>query len=101
MAYSVFFAAEALADQESIVYYLAEILGNQNAAKHFMDKLEDTVSLLEEMPSAFPCSLEPRLESLGYQKALFMNYILLFRIENECVYIARIVHQKQNYAELV
>lgn len=35
------------------------------------------------------------------EKALSMNYILLFRIENECVYIARIVHQKQNYAELV
>lgn len=101
MAYSVHFAAEALADQESIVHYLAVTLINHEAAKHFIGELEEIASLLEEMPGAFPFSSEPRLRTLGYQKALFMNYVLLFRTEGKTVYIVRIFHQSQNYAKLV
>lgn len=101
MAYSIHFVAEALVDQESIVHYLAETHTNHKAAKHFVGELEEVVSLLEEMPGAFPFPNEPRLRTLGYQKALFMNYALLFRVEGEAVYIVRIFHQSQNYAKLV
>lgn len=101
MAYSIHFVAEALVDQESIVHYLAETLTNHEAAKHFVGELEEVVSLLEEMPGAFPFPNEPRLRTLGYQKALFMNYALLFRVEGEAVYIVRIFHQSQNYAKFV
>lgn len=101
MAYSVHITAEARADQESIVGYLMNDLGNQKAAKHFIDELEKAISALEETPNAFPFSQEPRLRFLGYQKALLMNYILLFRTEKQSVYIIRIFHQSQDYAKLV
>lgn len=101
MGYSVHFSAEALGDQESIVLYLMDDLGNQNAAKHFIDELENIVSTLEKMPNAFPYSHDTRLKFLKYQKALFMKYVLLFRIDEEHVYIARIFHQSQDYAKLI
>ena len=101
MAYNVNFAAEALADQESIVRYLVNDLGNQKAARHFIEELSGAISALRETPNAFPFSRETRLRLFGYQKALFMNYVLLFRTEEQNVYIVRIFHQSQDYSKLV
>lgn len=101
MVYSIHFSAEALTDQESIVLYLVDSLGNREAARHFIDELEKIVSALEKTPGAFPFSHDARLKSLKYQKALFMNYVLLFRVEGEMVYLARIFHQSQDYAKLI
>lgn len=101
MAYSVHFAEEALADQANIVAYLVESLRNSNAARHFLGELEEIVFELEQTPSAFPRSREPRLKNLGYRKCLFMNYVALFRIDGDAVYITHIFHQNQDYAKLV
>ena len=100
MAYSVHFTEEALADQTNIVEYLVKSLSSPTAARHFLRELEEIVFELEQTPSAFPYSREPRLKNLDYQKFLFMNHIALFRVDGNDVYVAHIFHQSQDYAKL-
>ncbi len=101
MAYSVHFTNQALADQAGITEYLMRSLGNPDAARHFLDELEGLVSTLERTPEAFAILEEPRLGALGYRKIPFMNYIALFRVESDHVYITHLFHQCQDYARLV
>ena len=101
MAYSVHFTGQALADQAGITEYLARSLENPDAARHFLDELEGLVSTLECTPEAFAILAEPKLGALGYRKIPFMNYIALFRVEADRVYITHLFHQSQDYARLV
>ncbi len=101
MGYSVHFTRQALADQAAITEYLVSNLGNPEAARHFLDELEGAVSALERTPEAFAALEEPRLCALDYRKILFMNYVALFRVESDRVFISHIFHQSQDYARLV
>ena len=101
MPYSVHFTGQALADQAGITEYLVKTLGSPDAARRFLDELESLVSTLECTPEAFATLTEPKLHALGYRKIPFMNYIALFRVESDRVYITHLFHQSQDYARLV
>ncbi len=101
MAYSVRFSAEAAADVESAVTYLAEALHSPKAADDFLAELERQVSLLESLPLSFPAVDETRLHATGYRKAPVLRYLLVFRVEEQAVHVVRLFHQSQDYARLL
>ena len=54
---------------------------------------------LEENPYQFPVCDNPLLTTNKYREAVLtsMNYVIIFRIDAECVYIVGIFHQLENY----
>lgn len=101
MAYRARLAESAERDRDRIVLYLLDEFGSPQAAGHFMDELDAVIANLEAVAESFPLAREARVARMGYRKALFMNYIALFKVEGDEANVARIFHQSQDYAKLV
>lgn len=101
MAYEVLWTESAERDRNRILEYLLYDLSSPQAAAHFMDELDNVLDLIGTNPYLFALSREPRLQHLGYRVCHVMNYLLLYRVASDNVYIGRIFHQTQDYARLV
>lgn len=91
--------AEELLDQ--CLYYILYQLKNEQAAKYLLDEIDKRYDRFENNPYQFPDCRDNFLKSKGYKEAvvLDMNYIIIFRIEEETVYVHAIFHQLENYKE--
>ena len=89
--------AEELLD--GLVNYLLYKIKNQQAAIHLLDNLERLYDRLEEKPLQFPLSADTHLLHKGYREAVFsdMNYVLIFKIEGNNVYVLGVFHQLEQY----
>lgn len=89
--------AEELLDD--LMYYLIYRLKNEQAAIHLLNGIEKIYVRLEENPYQFPESRDIYLNRLGYREAVVtdMDYVIVFRIEEDQVYVLGIFHQLENY----
>ena len=89
--------AEELLDD--LVYHLIFRLKNDQAAVHLFDEIEKIYVRLEENPCQFPKRRDVYLNRLGYREAVLtdMDYVIVFRIEEDLVYVLGIFHQLENY----
>ena len=101
MAYRVLFSTAAEEDGGAIASYLADTLGTPHAALRFLDELDEQVGVLEAIPESFPSVLDARLAARGYRKAPVKGYVVLLRVVDDIVQVARIFHQRQDYARLL
>jgi plasmid stabilization system protein ParE len=99
MAYRVIITdrAEELLDQ--LVNYILLKFKNEQAAKHLLDDIEQLYDRLEDNPYQFADCRDPFLKSKRYKEAIVknMDYILIFRIDGDTVYVLGIFHQLENY----
>lgn len=100
MAYNVYFTERAVELRENLADYLAYNLKAQQGYEHFYDCIDELIDELEDNPFQFAKCTDPKLASMGLHKALFkgMDYIILFRILENDVYITGVYHQKENYS---
>ena len=84
MDYKIVVTAEAEEDLNQFIQYLFFAKKNKQAAKNVLDDFENTI---------------PRLQSLGYRRINFQQhrYFMLYRIENDVVYVDDIFHELQDY----
>lgn len=89
--------AEQLLDQ--LVYYLLYRLKNEQAAGHLLDEISKVYDRLEENPYQFTESRDAYLKSKQYREAVTtdMNYVVIFKIENDTVYVLGVFHGLENY----
>lgn len=89
-------AEELLSD---LVYYLIYHLKNEHAAAHLFDEIEKIYIRLEENPYQFPKSRDTYLNRLEYREAVLtdMDYVIVYRIEEDHIYVLGIFHQLENY----
>lgn len=89
--------AEELLD--GLVRYLLYQIKNKQAAVHLLDSVEQIYSRLEENPLQFPQCRDAYLSQLGYREAVFtdMKYLVIFRIEEDTVYIVGVFHELEQY----
>lgn len=89
--------AEELLD--GLVNYLLYKLKNRQAAIHLLDNIERIYDRLEENPFQFPLSMDTYLLHKGYREAVLpdMNYVLIFKIEGNNVYVLGVFHQLEQY----
>ncbi|MBS6398156.1 MAG: type II toxin-antitoxin system RelE/ParE family toxin [Clostridiales bacterium] len=89
--------AEELLDQ--LVNYILFKFRNEPAAKRLLDGIEQLYDRLEYNPYQFADCRDSFLKSKGYKEAVVkgMNYILIFRIDGNDVYVLGIFHQLENY----
>ena len=93
MDYKVVVTAEAEEDLNQFIQYLLFAKKNKQAAKNVLDDFEDTIKKLKYVAD------NPRLQSLGYRRINFQQhrYFMLYRIENDVVYVDDIFHELQDY----
>ena len=70
-----------------------------DGAKNVLDDFENTIKKLKYVASSLKVCDNPRLQSLGYRRINFQQhrYFMLYRIENDVVYVDDIFHELQDY----
>ena len=99
MDYRVVVTAEAEEDLNQFIQYLLFVKKNKQAAKSVLDDFEGTVERLKHVAGSLKICDNPRLHSLGYHRINFQKhrYFILYRIENDVVYVDDIFHELQDY----
>jgi plasmid stabilization system protein ParE len=101
MAYKLMITdrAEELLDQ--LVSYILFKFKNETAVKHLLDGIEQVYQRLMDNPYQFADSRDAFLKRKGYKEAVVkdMDYILIFRIDGDVVYVLGIFHQLENYKD--
>lgn len=99
MDYRVVVTPEAEEDLKQFIQYLLFTKENKQAAKNVLDDFENTVEALKHVAGSLKLCDNPRLKSLGYHRINFQKhrYFMLYRIENEVVYVDDIFHELQDY----
>lgn len=72
-----------------------------SAARCFLEEYETQLDLICSETVSYGLSRMPELAQLGYRCALVGKHLLLYYIEGDCVVVAHLFHQRQDYAKLV
>ena len=103
MAYNLIITERTDELIDSSIYYIINKLNNPQAAKHLLDGISKLYDRLEDNPYQFPDSMDEFLKRRGYKEALVsdMQYKLIFRIEDNAVYIVGLFHDLEDYVSKV
>ena len=97
MPYKVYFSPQFNRDLGEIWDYISEEHKDPDLADQITDGLIAESETLEEFPMRGSRVLLPNGMDTGYRFVMFKSYLSLYRIQDEKVYIARAVHEKQDY----
>ena len=99
MAYRLIITERTEELLEQLVNYILYKFRNEQAARHLLDGIEQLYDRLQDNPYQFADCRDSFLKSKGYKEAIVKNvdYILIFRIEGNVVYVLGIFHQLENY----
>ena len=99
MDYRIVVTEEAEEDLNRFIQYLLFIKKNHQAAINVLDDFEDTVEMLKHVAGSLKMCDNSRLEEPGYHRINFQKhrYFILYRIENDVVYVDDIFHELQDY----
>ena len=103
MAYNLIITERADELIDRLIAYLVNNLKNQDAASHFLDELEAIYDRLQDNPYQFSESKDEYLFLRGYREALFleMNYRVVFRTDEQSIYILGVFHTLEDYGRKV
>jgi toxin ParE1/3/4 len=65
----------------------------------FVDELLDRCGTLADMPRVFP--MVPRYEHHGIRRCVHRDYLIFYRVLNDCVEIIHTLHGARNYDALL
>ncbi len=101
-SFNVIISPKALSQLNSYIDYLQYTLLNEQAAYNvWQDAMETRFQLAQAAPSLHLCS-HPQLKKNKYRMIPFRrhHYLMLYRIENDTVYVDAIYHQLQDYENI-
>lgn len=94
-------ATETFAHEyENVLDYLVDVLGSAQAATSLVDALDNVESILSEQPEINAISPKSALLVLDLREHFVKNYVLVYRIEDEVVYLEHLFHQSQDFGRL-
>ena len=99
MAYRLIYTSSFESEYDAIIAYLIEDLGSPKAAKHLADEMDRAGEMLADKPLANALSRKPSLNKLELREHLVNNYVVVYRIEDEDVYLLHMFHQTQNFED--
>lgn len=103
MVYKLTITDAAHSDLDDALDYIANRLVNPSAAAHMLAQVEACYEHLRAHPFMYEACHDPRLQALGYRKAVIGNYILVFRPDKttQTVYILRYFYGARDYEKLL
>ena len=81
--------------------YIVQELKSPQAARTLNNAIKDARKALAENPLMHAVSRKPLLEHLELRERFVRNYVVVYRIEKQTVYLEHIFHQTQDYERLV
>lgn len=99
MSYELIIADMANYQLKVIIEYMCNKLYNEQAAKNFIDKLQEKYNKVSTNPYIYEASRDTRLEEKGYRKIVIDNYVIMYVVNEDKkeIYINGIFCVRQNY----
>lgn len=81
--------------------YIAVKFGEPRAALALLEEFDEFVERVSDFPDIYPLCADETLADRGIRKALIKNYVALYEILDEKIFVIGFFHQSQDYAKLV
>lgn len=98
---TVLFSPEALNDLEEIKSYIQDDLENDIAAANTLKKIFDRILELESFPKMGALLNSVTNTDNSYRYLLCNNYTAFYRIEENNVYIVRVLYGRRDYLRIL
>ena len=100
--FEVIFTDDAKAQLQNILDHLFFKLNNAQAAYNVEQDMKQTTQMLSHIAGSLKLCENPRLRVLGYRTIHFKrhNYFMLYRIQDNTVYVDAVYHDLQDYENL-
>ena len=102
MEFRVVLTDQAQLDFKNIIHYLLYELKSEQATISVTNDMEHTIKRLSNIAGGLKLCDDPRLRDLGYRTIHFKrhNYFMLYRIQDDIVYVDAIYHDLQNFEDI-
>lgn len=99
MVYNVVVTTDAEEDLNRYIRYLLFDKGSEQAARNVLNDFEATIESLKNIAGSLKMCDNPTLKKLGYRRINFLShrYFMLYRIEDDNVFVDNIFHELQDY----
>ena len=97
--YKIEYLPSSAKDLTEIVDYLK--IDSPQSALNFLDKIDESISHLEQFPFIGVIPKDIRLQSLGYRILIIDNYLVFYVGFDDIVEIRRIISGKRKYEFLL
>lgn len=100
--FEVIFTDNAKEQSQDIIDYIFFELNNAQAAYNVEQDMKQTTRLLSRVAGSLKLCESPRLRALGYRTIHLKhhNYFMLYRIQDNTVYVDAIYHDLQDYENI-
>ena len=89
----------AVRDMEEIFDYICQ--DNREAALKLLDKMDESIFKLSNLPFIGPIPKDIHLENKGYRILIVEEYLIFYVVKENAVEIRRILHGKRRYSFLL
>ena len=99
MDYKIVLMSDAEEDFDRFITYLLFEKKSEQAARNLLNDFEETKTSLANVADSLKLCDNPKLRALGYRRINFLShrYFMLYRIENDTVYVDNIFHELQDF----
>lgn len=99
MDYKIVLIRDAEMDLDRFITYLLFEKKSEQAARNLLNDFEATKASMTNVAGSLKFCDNPKLRELGYHRTNFLShrYFMLYRIENNTVYLDNIFHELQDY----
>lgn len=103
MGYKVVMAESAEKAFDRFVTYLLFEKKSEQAARNLLNDFEATKISLSNVAGSLKLCDNPKLKELGYRRINFLShrYFMLYRVEENTVYVDGIFHELQDYEKVM
>jgi toxin ParE1/3/4 len=98
LEYTIRFLRAAEDDLSEIINYIAA--DRPSAADVLATKIEKNLNLLSKNPQLGRIPNEEELMRLGYRYLVVQNYLIFYTLEDQVIYVHRILHGARDYLSL-
>jgi len=93
--YKIEYLPSSAKDLTEIVDYIK--IDSPQSALNFLDKIDESISRLEQFPFIGVIPKDIRLQSLGYRILIIDNHLIFYVVFDDIVEIRRIISGKRKY----
>ena len=97
--YTIRLLQAAQEDFKEITTYIA--LDNPSAAEAIADKIEKSLSNLSTYPLIGKIPNQEELATMGYRFLVVQNYLIFYTIEDQIIWVHRIIHGAREFLSLL
>lgn len=86
-----------------IIYYIADDSGSIDTALKYLDKIEESINCLKELPNSGSIPRYSILKKQGYRVVIVERHLIFYKVseENKTVIVYAIVDGRREYQNLI